>query len=257
MTSLVQEIVDNSVEAVIHLDLKLAEQAAKLDNRIDEEEVNIERDAIDLLARYQPAAIDLRMITTIIKVNGDFERIADCAVNIADRVPLLAEMGDYIISTDLKLMANTAVSTLRETIRAFNLNDFELAQHVLRSDDVLDALYHQIITDSLNSLANEHKANRDLSTIMMAKNIERIGDHCTNVAEDIVYVQSGPNHPASARGVTRVRHRLTRISKAHQKRRHALPGNGSGKRGVTDVKIHGLNCQPSVKRPSLISRTRS
>ena len=191
MTALVQDIVEKSVESVIHLDVKLAQEAHECDNRIDEEEVNIEHAAIDLLARYQPAAIDLRLITTIIKVNSDFERIADCAVNIADRVPLLHKMGDYIVSTDLKLMANTTVSTLRETISAFNMNDIELAKHVLKSDEVLDALYHQIITESLSSLENEHKANRDLSTIMMAKNLERIGDHCTNVAEDIVYVQSG------------------------------------------------------------------
>ena len=191
MTALVQQIVDQSVESIVHLDTNLARQAVELDNRIDEEEVHIEKQAIDLLARYQPAAGDLRLITTIIKVNGDFERIADCAVNIAQRVPLLASMGDYLVSTDLRLMANTAVATLRYTINAFNLNELELAQQVLKGDDVLDALYHQIITDSLSSLENEHRANRDLSTIMVAKNLERIGDHCTNIAEDIVYVQSG------------------------------------------------------------------
>ncbi|HEX8323420.1 MAG TPA: phosphate signaling complex protein PhoU [Tepidisphaeraceae bacterium] len=191
MTALVQQIVDQSVESIVHLDTDLARQAVELDNRIDEEEVHIEKQAIDLLARYQPAAGDLRLITTIIKVNGDFERIADCAVNIAQRVPLLASMGDYLVSTDLRLMANTAVATLRYTINAFNLNELELAQQVLKGDDVLDALYHQIITDSLSSLENEHRANRDLSTIMVAKNLERIGDHCTNIAEDIVYVQSG------------------------------------------------------------------
>lgn len=191
MTSLVQEIVEKSIESVLHLDVDLAEHTVHCDNRINEEEVHIERQAIDLLALYQPAAIDLRMITMIIKANGDFERIADSAVNIAQRVPLLAKMGDYIVSTDLKLMANTVLKTLRETTHAFNLNDIELAKTVLKSDDVVDALYHQIITDSLGRLENEHKANRDLSTIMMAKNIERIGDHCVNISEDIVYVRSG------------------------------------------------------------------
>lgn len=191
MTSLVQEIVEKSIEAVLHLDVELANETVGSDARINEEEVHIERQAIDLLALYQPAAIDLRMITMIIKANGDFERIADSAVNIAQRVPLLAKMGDYIVSTDLRLMANTAVKTLRETTQAFNLNDIEQAKQVLKSDDVLDALYHQIITESLGRLESEHKANRDLSTIMMAKNIERIGDHCVNISEDIVYVRSG------------------------------------------------------------------
>jgi phosphate transport system protein len=191
MTALVQDLVEKSVESVVHLDEALAQNAMHADDRIDEEEVNIEKQAIDLLALYQPAASDLRMITMIIKVNGDFERIADCAVNVAQRVPWLAKLGDYPVSTDLRLMANTAVTTLRDTINAFNLSDIELAKRVLKADDVLDALYHQIVTETLAALEAEHKANRDLSTIMIAKNLERIGDHCVNIAEDIVYVQSG------------------------------------------------------------------
>ena len=191
LTALVQQILDQSVEAVINLDVQLANQAVAFDNRIDEEEVLVEKAAIDLLARHQPAASDLRLITSIIKVNGDFERIADCAVNIAQRVPLLASMGDYLICTDMRLMANTAVATLRDTVNAFNLSDLTLAKQVLKGDDILDALYHQIITESLSSLEHEHRANRDLSTIMVAKNLERVGDHCVNIAEDIVYVQSG------------------------------------------------------------------
>lgn len=192
MTSLVQEIVDRSVEAVVSLDVDLAQLAISLDERIDDEEVNIEKQAIDLLALYQPAAIDLRLITTIIKVNGDFERIADCAVNIAQRVPLLKKLGHYEASADLRLMANTVVMTLRDTINAFNLGDIERARQVLGNDDVLDAIYHTIVTDTLAVLDSEqHKADRDFATIMIAKNLERVGDHCTNIAEDIVYVQSG------------------------------------------------------------------
>jgi phosphate transport system protein len=191
MTALVQDLVEKSVDSVVHLDEALAQQAMNADDRIDEEEVNIEKQAIDLLALYQPAASDLRLITMIIKVNGDFERIADCAVNVAQRVPWLAKLGEYPVSTDLRLMANTAVTTLRDTINAFNLSDIEMAKRVLKSDDVLDALYHQIVQETLAALENEHKANRDLSTIMIAKNLERIGDHCVNIAEDIVYVQSG------------------------------------------------------------------
>lgn len=192
MTALVQDIVEKSVESVVNLDDELARTVMNADDRIDEEEVNIEKQAIDLLALYQPAASDLRAITMIIKVNGDFERIADCAVNVAQRVPLLAKMGDYIVSSDLRLMANTVVTNLRDCINAYNLSDLDLAKQVLRSDDVLDALYHQIVQETLGVLeSQQHRANRDLSTIMIAKNLERIGDHCTNIAEDIIYVQSG------------------------------------------------------------------
>lgn len=192
MTAGVQLEVEQAVEAVLHSDIKLAREVIDGDRRIDEEEVQIEKSAINLLALFQPAASDLRLITTIIKVNGDFERIADCAVNIAQRVPTLARNGSYAVPADLRTMGNTVINTLRDTIHAFNLPDPELAGQVLRSDDVVDALYHQIVQDMVGMMeANSQQAGLDLSNIMIAKNLERIADHCTNIAENVVYVASG------------------------------------------------------------------
>jgi len=192
MTAMVQQSVEQSVEAVFTLNPRLMQQVIDGDAKIDDEEVKVEKGAIDLLALYQPAASDLRLITTIIKVNGDFERIADCAVNIAQRVQFLRNLDHYEPPTDLRVMSTSVVSTLRDTIQAFNLGDENLARRVLRGDDVVDALYHQIVQDMLNMMEREaHKANRDLSNIMIAKNLERIADHCTNIAEDVIYVHSG------------------------------------------------------------------
>ncbi|HEY7087614.1 MAG TPA: phosphate signaling complex protein PhoU [Tepidisphaeraceae bacterium] len=192
MTAMVQQSVEQAVEAVFTLDPMLTQQVIDGDAKIDEEEVKVEKSAIDLLALYQPAATDLRLITTIIKVNGDFERIADCAVNVAQRVQYLRSVDHYEPPTDLRVMANSVVSTLRDTIKAFNLGDEQLARRVLRGDDVVDALYHQIVQDMLTAMESEsHKVNRDLSNIMIAKNLERIADHCTNIAEDVIYVHSG------------------------------------------------------------------
>jgi len=192
MTAIVQQIVEQSVESVFAADSRLAQQAIDLDRKIDDEEVKVEKVAIDLLALHQPAASDLRLITTIIKVNSDFERIGDCAVNIAQRVLPLAHDGGYAPPNDLRLMGNSVVATLRDTIKAFNLADGDLARQVLRSDDVVDALYHQIVQDMLAGMeADGTQANTDLSNIMIAKNLERIADHCTNVAEDVIYIQSG------------------------------------------------------------------
>lgn len=193
MTASVQLEVERAVEAVLEADPKLAREVIEGDQRIDEEEVHIEKCAIDLLALFQPAASDLRLITTIIKVNGDFERIADCAVNVAQRVPTLAAGNQkYVAPQDLRIMGNTVISTLRDTIKAFNLPDAELARQVLRSDDVVDALYHQIVQDMVGMMeADGHHAGLDLSNIMIAKNLERIADHCTNIAENVVYVASG------------------------------------------------------------------
>jgi len=193
MGALVQQSVEHSVEALIALDTKLAQQVIESDQKIDEEEVKVEKGAIDLLALHQPAAGDLRLITTIIKANSDFERIADCAVNIAQRVLPLSRHEGYEVPGDLKLMANSVISTLRDTIKAFNLSDEAVARHVLRGDDVVDALYHQIVQDTLTQMEGEQSADADvnLANIMIAKNLERIGDHCTNIAEDVIFVRLG------------------------------------------------------------------
>lgn len=192
MSTLVYQIVETSVEALVHADAKLAQQAISQDDRIDAEEVAVEKSCIDLLALQQPAAGDLRLVTTIIKVNSDLERIADCAVNVAQRVLPLARQDGYELPKDMLLMSNNVLSTLRDTIKAFNLQDEALARQVLRSDDVVDALYHQIVQDMLVLMeADGQKANTDLSNIMVAKNLERIADHCTNIAEDVIYVHTG------------------------------------------------------------------
>jgi phosphate transport system protein len=192
MSTMVHQIVETAVDSLLQADDALAQQAISQDNRIDTEEVEVEKICIDLLALHQPAAGDLRLVTTIIKVNSDFERIADCAVNVAQRVLPLARQDHYEPPTDLRLMASSVLATLHDTIKAFNLGDEALARQVLRSDDVVDALYHQIVQDMLNLMETDgQKANTELNNIMIAKNLERIADHCTNIAEDVVYVHTG------------------------------------------------------------------
>jgi phosphate transport system protein len=192
VAALVQQAVEQAGEALFSMDVRLAQSVVSGDTVIDDEEVKVEKAAIDLLALYQPAASDLRLITTIIKVNLDFERIADCAVNVAQRVLPLSHDPNYAPPHDLRLMFNSVVSTLRDTNKCFNLLDDQLARQVLRGDDIVDALYHQIVQDMLTLMeSGPHNANIDLSNIMIAKNVERIGDHCTNIAESVIYVHSG------------------------------------------------------------------
>jgi len=192
MTALVQQLVEQSIDSVFTADAELAQNVIDSDVRVDDEEVLVEKTAIDLLALYQPAAIDLRLISAIVKANNDFERIADCAVNIAQRVIMLEQIGGYEVPSDLLLMGNSVVTMLRDTVKAFNLIDETLARHVTRSDDVVDALYHQIVQDMLALMESERQhANTDLANIMIAKNLERIADHCTNIAEDVIYIHTG------------------------------------------------------------------
>lgn len=194
MGAVVQQQVEQAVDSVRSVDARLARQVIDADARVDGEEVGIERDAINLLALYQPTAGDLRFITMVIKVNSDLERIADCAVNVAERVVQLAATATprYQAPGELRLMADTVVAGLRDTIRAFNLLDEAVARRILAGDDVVDALYAQIIQDNLLKMrtAAQH-VDVYLSTIMIAKNLERVADHCTNIAEDVVYVHSG------------------------------------------------------------------
>lgn len=192
MTSVVQQAVEDSVEAVFGVDQELADRVIEADRRIDEDEVEIEKQAIELLALHHPAASDLRLVATIIKANSDFERIADCAVNIAQRVQFLKNVDRYKPPKELRMLAGSVIETLRETIKAFRTTDEPKAREVLKADDVIDALYHHFIQDMLGIMeSDEHKANRDLSNVMIAKNLERIADHCTNIAEDVIYVRSG------------------------------------------------------------------
>jgi phosphate transport system protein len=191
LTALVQQSAEMAVQSILTTDSVLAQNVNDLDERIDEEEVQIEKQAIDLLALYQPAAGDLRLVTIIIKANSDFERIADCAVNAAQRVIPLVR-GGYHAPADLRMMCNSVLSTLRDTIKAFNISDESMARQVVRGDDVVDALYHQIVQDMLARLeAGGGDANVELSNIMIAKNLERMGDHCTNIAEDVIYAHTG------------------------------------------------------------------
>jgi phosphate transport system protein len=196
MSASVQQIVEESIEAIDRLDARLARRVIDADAQVDEDEVQVEESAINLLALHQPAAVDLRLITTIIKVNSDLERIADCAVNIAQRVVPLsgAEILEGSPSDDLGRLARSVAQMLRDSIKAFNSLDEALARQVLSSDDIVDAIYSQIVQDALLTLESL-SAHRDthtlLANIMVAKNLERIGDHCTNIAEDVLYVCGG------------------------------------------------------------------
>lgn len=195
MTARVQGVVEQATQAVFRLDITLAHEAVNSDKQVDIDEVEVEKLAISMLGRQQPMASDLRFITSVIKVNGDFERIGDCAVNIAQRVPSIVRPRNQKLPPDLLALCNHVVSMLRDTVNAFNLMNVDLANRVLKSDDAIDAYYHQIVQDTLYNMETDDNNQRDpsfdLAVVMIAKNYERIGDHCTNIAEDIIFIGSG------------------------------------------------------------------
>ena len=197
MAGRVQQSVDDAIEALVRGDADLAQHVVDVDEEIDAAELLVEKRAIDLLSLYRPAAGEFRLGIMVVKVNNELERIADCAANVAERVaPLLhdAEKTDepYRIPTELHELANVVADLVRRTVRAFNFGDVAIAEAVMRDDDHADALYAQVLQDTLSDLrSTPSHGDRDMAYVMVAKNLERIGDHCTNIAEDIVYIQKG------------------------------------------------------------------
>ncbi len=191
MAALVQGAVEQASEAVLARRPEIAQVVLDNEAQIDAEEVKIERAAIDLLAQHQPMASDLRSVFAIVKINSDLERIGDCAFNIAQMVSSFANLPGEA-PRDLRMMADATLKQLRNTTRCLGLRDPGLAGDICRGDDAIDALYHQIYQDLQSGMAADtQRIPEDLTLIMVAKNLERIADHCTNIAEEVVFLVRG------------------------------------------------------------------
>ena len=197
MAGRVQMAVADAAEALVRGDVALARRVVEGDVEIDAEELRVEAEAIDLLSLFRPAAGEFRLAIMAVKVINELERVADCAGNVAERVaPLVAESRAagtaYAVPADLRELAAAASDLVRTTVRAYNFADAEAAERVIGDDDRLDALYAQVMQDAMGDMRTPAgRVDRDLTFVMIAKNLERIGDHCTNVAEDIVYIRRG------------------------------------------------------------------
>ncbi len=192
MAHLVEEIVREACEAVFQADVEKAMRVVQRDNDVDAEEVLVESEVIRLLALYQPVGSDLRLLCTVLKVNSDLERIADCAVNIAERarhVDARTVAGLYEV---LRQMGPIVEHMLHSAVKAYGSQVVDDAQQVLLEEDAVDALYGQIIRRLVPEASiSPAKIAAFLDVLSVAKNLERIADHATNIAEDVVYVCTG------------------------------------------------------------------
>ena len=192
MSSLVEESIATSVKALIDRDAPLAERVIKADNAIDTFEIEIDELSLRLLALYQPQAGDLRFIASAMKINNDLERIGDLAVNIAHRALDLMKVPPLKSLNDILQMANASQSMLKDSLNAFVNKDSRLAEDVCRRDDEVDNFNHQIFVKLLtDKLQNQGVVERAVDLILVAKNLERIADHSTNIAEDVIYIVDG------------------------------------------------------------------
>ncbi len=202
MSSLVEAAIQRSVSAVIHKDRSAADEVFRNEARINEIEIEVDEFAVNLLALQQPMAADLRLIVAALKINTDLERMGDLAVNIAQRARSLMEEPVIKPMIDIPHIAGLVQSMVRKALDAFVTRDAELARSVLASDDAVDnmrtACYHELVSFMEKDPQNIKAA---LDLLAVTRNLERIADHSTNIAEDVMFLVKGVDvrHHAEAR----------------------------------------------------------
>lgn len=189
---LVEEGIANSIKALVERDTQLAERTIENDHVINGLEVEIDELCLKVLALRQPAASDLRLITTAIKIITDLERIGDMAVNVCERVLELNEESPLKPYIDIPRMALAAQRMLKESLDAFVNGDTDLATKVLVEDDFVDELNRQIFRELLTFMMEDpNTISRAMKVLFISKYLERIADHATNIAEIVVFMVKG------------------------------------------------------------------
>jgi len=192
MASLVETAIFNSVSSVTKKDRALAEDVLAKEARINQMEIEIDDLAIKLLALQQPMAVDLRLIAAALKINNDLERMGDLAVNIAERSIELIQEPVIKPMVDIPHIAALVQSMVRKALDSFVNRDPELAKSVLASDDAVDDLrtasFHELVSFMERTKKNIPQA---LSLLSVVRNLERIADHATNIAEDVIFYVKG------------------------------------------------------------------
>jgi phosphate transport system protein len=192
MGGLAEEQLNNAITALAKRDVSLADMVIARDEKLDQLEREIEEKAILTIAKRQPMALDLREIMVAIRVSADIERIGDLAKNTAKRTHAISEALPRKLATGLSRMGSMAQAQLKNVLDAYGLKDADKAISVWRSDEELDALYNSIFRELLTYMMEDPR-NISMCTHLLfgAKNLERIGDHTTNIAENIYYLING------------------------------------------------------------------
>ena len=200
MGVMTQEAIYKSIEALKNRDKQGAKEVIDTDDKIDELELAIDEKCIDLIARHQPMAGDLRFITTGMKINAELERIAYLAVDISQRVLELIDKPILKPLIDIPKLSVIAQNMVRDAIDAFVKKDVELAKRVVLSDDEADKLKNLVQEELINDYMakDASTAPRAMPLLLIARHLERICDHATNIAEDVIYMVEGKivkHHP--------------------------------------------------------------
>ncbi len=192
MGAMVEEQIANAIKSLVERNSDLARQTVANDHRVNALDVEIDDDSVRLIALHQPMAKDLRFITTAMKISTELERMSDLAENISERAIELNEEPQLKPYIDIPRMAEHAQRMVKEALDAFVNRNVDLAWKVIRDDDFIDDLTHQIFRELLSfMLEDPHTVTRAIRITFVSKYLERIADHATNIAELVVYLVEG------------------------------------------------------------------
>jgi phosphate transport system protein len=192
MAGLAEQAIQRAIEAYRVRDLSICDLVSRSENAINRLERDIDQAALDLLAMEQPMAIDLRFILSVIKINADLERVGDAAKSISDRVRNMEQMAVADLPVDIPRMATLSAEMVRKSLQAFIEADADIARNVLTMDDAVDAM-NRAAYKSLTKVMEEqsHIAPQALNALMISRALERVADHATNIAEDVIFWVQG------------------------------------------------------------------
>ena len=190
MAGLTEAAIAKSIEALKELSVEKARQVIDEDSKVNEMELLIDEKCLDLIALHQPMAIDLRFITMSMKIGTDLERIADLAVDICQRVLEIADKPHMKPLIDIPKLAELAQEMVKDAIDSFVNKDVKLAKEVILRDDQADFLRNLVQTELICDymLKDSSTITRGVALILVARHLERICDHATNIAEDVIYM---------------------------------------------------------------------
>ena len=188
----VENALEKAINALVRLAFDEAHRVRAGDKLIDQMEVDLEEECLKVLALYQPVAIDLRYIVAVLKINGDLERIGDLASNIAKCVLFIEGQQRYEIPFDISLMGEKVSHMLRQSLNALVNLDAKIAKEVIDADeevDEMDRQAHLVVKEAIQK--NPECLECVLQILLTSRHLERIGDHATNIAEDVIYMSEG------------------------------------------------------------------
>lgn len=192
MGAMVESSIKDSIRSLVERDNDLAKKVIEMDHKINALDVEIDEESIRLIALRQPMAVDLRFITTAMKITTDLERMADLSVNIAERALELNQEPILKPYIDIPRMCQIAQGMTRDALDAFVRKDKRLAMDVIMRDDEVDDLKHQVLNELLFFMVQDPTtASRAMKVSFVAQYLERIADHATNIAEMVIYLVEG------------------------------------------------------------------